>query len=263
MSIVLYIYAYCDIVNIFAEKYRRCLCKLIHDIADIIYAECLPLLIVQKIQRRKFLFHQLCRFGPRVYKRNALSHYIAYYVTYYGIVRTAHYERVDALLLQRRQILARHGLDLLARGHPGLDELDESGARLLADRQGLVLLTDDGDYAHRMLSPKKAIFKRYQAVLDGPADDRHVALFHEGTSLEDGTRCLPAKLTILRAGDRPLVEVEICEGKYHQIKRMFEAVGRKVLWLKRYAIGGLVLDPSLPEEKCRELTPEETAAVFF
>ena len=135
--------------------------------------------------------------------------------------------------------------------------------RLDKDTHGLVLLTDDGDYAHRMLSPKKAIFKRYQAVLDGPADDRHVALFHEGTSLEDGTRCLPAKLTILRAGDRPLVEVEICEGKYHQIKRMFEAVGRKVLWLKRYAIGGLVLDPSLPEEKCRELTPEETASVFF
>ena len=135
--------------------------------------------------------------------------------------------------------------------------------RLDKDTHGLVLLTDDGDYAHRMLSPKKAIFKRYQAVLDGSADDRHVALFHEGTSLEDGTRCLPAKLTILRAGDRPLVEVEICEGKYHQIKRMFEAVGRKVLWLKRYAIGGLVLDPSLPEEKCRELTPEETASVFF
>lgn len=135
--------------------------------------------------------------------------------------------------------------------------------RLDKDTHGLVLLTDDGDYAHRMLSPKKAIFKRYQAVLDGPVDEGHAALFRQGTSLEDGTRCLPAKLTILRAGAQPLVEVEICEGKYHQIKRMFEAVGRKVLWLKRYAIGGLALDPSLPEEKCRELTPEETASVFL
>ena len=133
--------------------------------------------------------------------------------------------------------------------------------RLDKDTHGLVLLTDDGDYAHRMLSPKKAIFKRYQAVLDGPADDRHVALFHEGTSLEDGTRCLPAKLTILRAGDRPLVEVEICEGKYHQIKRMLAARGKPVVYLKRLTMGPLMLDPVLERGEWRPLSAEEVAAL--
>ena len=135
--------------------------------------------------------------------------------------------------------------------------------RLDKDTVGLVLITDDGDFAHRMLSPRHDIVKRYQAVIDAPVTEEHIRIFADGTSLADGTRCLPAKLQVLKPGENPLVEIHISEGKYHQIKRMFEAVGRKVLWLKRYAIGGLVLDPSLPEEKCRELTPEETASVFF
>lgn len=134
--------------------------------------------------------------------------------------------------------------------------------RLDKDTHELVLLTDDGDYAHRILSPKKAVFKRYRAVLDGSVTEHHIQLFRDGTSLPDGTPCLPAKLQVVEPGDTPLVEIEIQEGKYHQIKRMFSAVDRKVLWLKRYAIGGLTLDPSLAEGECRELTDEERASAL-
>ncbi len=135
--------------------------------------------------------------------------------------------------------------------------------RLDKDTHGLVLLTDDGDFAHRILSPKKAVFKRYRAILDGPVGSDLVEVFRQGTSLPDGTPCLPAKLRVVKQGDNPLVEIEIQEGKYHQIKRMFAAADRKVLWLKRYAIGGLTLDPSLPEGKCRELNDEEKASVLL
>lgn len=135
--------------------------------------------------------------------------------------------------------------------------------RLDKDTHGLLILTDDGDFAHRMLSPRKAIVKRYLAVVDGPVEDSHIAGFEKGTSLADGTRFLPAKCRIVKPGDHPLVEMCICEGKYHQIKRMFGHIGRKVLWLKRCAIGALELDEGLEEGACRELTPPERASVFF
>lgn len=134
--------------------------------------------------------------------------------------------------------------------------------RLDKDTVGLVLLTDDGDFAHRMLSPRKEIEKCYQARIDAPVTQEHIRIFAQGTSLEDGTLCLPAKLRVLDQADQPLVEVRICEGRYHQIKRMFASVGRKVLWLKRISIGGLGLDSTLKEGKCRELTETEKAAVF-
>lgn len=134
--------------------------------------------------------------------------------------------------------------------------------RLDKDTVGLVLITDDGDYAHRLLSPARAIYKRYQAVIDAPVTAEHVQRFAQGTSLSDGTRCLPAKLQILRDGDQPLVEVSICEGKYHQIKRMFGALDRKVLWLKRVSMGSLELDENLKEGECRLLQDGETALVF-
>lgn len=134
--------------------------------------------------------------------------------------------------------------------------------RLDKDTVGLVIITDDGDFAHRMLAPKKEIVKRYQAVVDGPVGDEEAAVFAAGTSLEDGTRCRPAKLRIVEPGDHPLVEVEITEGRYHQIKRMFLSVNRRVLWLKRMSIGKLVLDSALKEGECREIGPEERADVF-
>lgn len=134
--------------------------------------------------------------------------------------------------------------------------------RLDKDTVGLVLITDDGDFAHRLLSPKKKVFKTYRAIIDGPVTAAHIAAFAAGTSLEDGTRCLPAFLQVVQEGERPLVEIRISEGKYHQIKRMFEAVGRKVLWLKRISMGGLSLDPSLKEGECREITEEEKNSIL-
>ncbi len=134
--------------------------------------------------------------------------------------------------------------------------------RLDKDTVGLTLITDDGDFAHRMLSPRRHVDKTYHAVVDGPVTDEQVSAFTKGLLLEDGTLCLPAKLQILKAGPHPLVEIVIHEGKYHQIKRMFGTFGHKVLWLKRVAIGGLWLDNHLEEGGSRELSDEEIGLVW-
>lgn len=134
--------------------------------------------------------------------------------------------------------------------------------RLDKDTVGLVIITDDGDFAHRMLAPKKDIVKRYQAIIDAPVGNEEISAFASGTSLEDGTVCRPAQLTILEDKAQPLVEIAITEGRYHQIKRMFHAVNRKVLWLKRVSIGGLPLDGDLREGECREITLSEKASIF-
>ena len=104
--------------------------------------------------------------------------------------------------------------------------------------------------------------KRYLARLDGPVTREHIERFAAGTSLEDGTRCLPAFLRVAEDGAEPLAEISIQEGKYHQIKRMFLSVNRKVLWLKRISMGGLELDPTLPEGACRLLSAAEKEAVL-
>ncbi|MBQ3133258.1 MAG: rRNA pseudouridine synthase [Clostridia bacterium] len=134
--------------------------------------------------------------------------------------------------------------------------------RLDKDTHGLVILTDDGDFAHRMLSPKNAIYKHYLAVLDAPVDPSVPAAFADGTSFVDGTPCLPATLTVLEDGDTPLVDIAVCEGKFHQVKRMCGAHGLGVNWLKRVSIGGLKLDESLDEGACRLLTDEELSSIF-
>ena len=134
--------------------------------------------------------------------------------------------------------------------------------RLDKDTTGLVLLTDDGDWAHRLTAPKKEIYKVYRATLDAPVTPEMIRAFAAGTALPDGTPCRPARLTVLEPGDTPLAEIAICEGKYHQVKRMFGAHGIGVLSLCRLSIGGLTLDENLPEGECRELTDDEKTAVF-
>lgn len=134
--------------------------------------------------------------------------------------------------------------------------------RLDKDTVGLVLLTDDGAYAHRLLSPRKHVEKCYHVLVDGAVLPEHIDAFRRGTGLQDGTVCRPARLRVLEDGEHPLAEVVITEGRYHQIKRMFAAVGRHVLWLKRVSIGGLALDEKLKEGECRELTEPEKEAVF-
>lgn len=129
--------------------------------------------------------------------------------------------------------------------------------RLDKDTEGLLLLTDDGALAHRLLSPKKHVDKRYYARLDGPLGPADQAAFREGIVLADGTRCMSAELELL--GDGREVLVTLHEGKFHQIKRMTLSRGVAVCYLKRLSMGPLHLDPGLPKGGWRLLTDEEVA----
>ena len=129
--------------------------------------------------------------------------------------------------------------------------------RLDKDTEGLLLLTDDGELAHRLLSPKKHVDKTYYAKIDGQITEEHVKQFREGLDIGDEKKTLPAVLMILLSGPVSEIEVTIHEGRFHQIKRMFEAVGCKVTYLKRLSMGSLVLDETLPLGEYRPLTEAE------
>lgn len=133
--------------------------------------------------------------------------------------------------------------------------------RLDIDTEGMLLLTNDGQLAHNLLSPVKHVDKRYYALIDGVVTQDDIVSFKEGVVLDDGYRTMPAELEILPCdisrANRSEIEVVLHEGKFHQVKRMFEAVGKKVIYLKRIQMGGLKLDESLKPGECRELTPEE------
>ena len=130
--------------------------------------------------------------------------------------------------------------------------------RLDKDTTGLLFLTTDGELNHRLLSPGRHVDKTYLAEVDGPLDETHVAAFAEGLHLSDFD-AQPAKLEIIAAQSG---RVTVHEGKFHQIKRMFSAVGREVTKLHRETFGSLVLDPNLPEGQWRELTGEELSALY-
>lgn len=129
--------------------------------------------------------------------------------------------------------------------------------RLDKDTTGFVLITDDGDFAHRILSPKNHIYKTYHARLSSPLSEESIERLKEGITLLDGTSLKGASVKILEDSEAPLAEISICEGKYHQVKRMFAASGSRVTELKRVKMGNLPLDFDLPEGECREITPEE------
>lgn len=129
--------------------------------------------------------------------------------------------------------------------------------RLDKDTEGLLILTNNGKLGHKLLSPKKKVPKRYYAKVTGEIGPEDVESFHNGIVLDDGYRTMPAELKLLQTGDLNEVLVVIQEGKYHQIKRMFQALGKRVVYLKRLAMGELVLDPNLKEGAYRELTNEE------
>ena len=132
--------------------------------------------------------------------------------------------------------------------------------RLDRDTEGLLLITNDGELAHRLLSPKNHVDKVYFARLDAPAGEMERRLFAEGLRVDETLTAMPAQLDILGPGNE--VKVTIREGKFHQIKRMFEAVGREVIYLKRISMGPLVLDESLPPGAYRRLTEEEESAIM-
>ena len=132
--------------------------------------------------------------------------------------------------------------------------------RLDRDTEGLLLITNDGELAHRLLSPKKHVDKVYFARLDAPVGETERRQFAEGLRVDETLTAMPAQLDILGPGNE--VKVTIREGKFHQIKRMFAAVGREVVYLKRLSMGPLVLDGSLPPGAYRRLTEEEESAII-
>ena len=132
--------------------------------------------------------------------------------------------------------------------------------RLDGDTTGFVLITDDGDFAHRILSPKNHIMKTYHATLKKPLTDEDIVKFKKGLTLGDGTKCLEAHVRML-PDKECTAEVIICEGKYHQVKRMFASLGNKVIELRRVKMGELSLDENLSQGECRELTAEELELV--
>lgn len=155
--------------------------------------------------------------------------------------------------------------------------------RLDKDTVGLLIITDDGQLAHRLLAPKRHVDKIYYAEVSGIVTEHDVRRFAGGLKVDESLTALPAKLEILdprpaehekkaglasgqeygpEAGDISRVKISIHEGKYHQIKRMFEAVEKTVVYLKRMEMGGIALDPALSEGESRPLTPEELEMIL-
>lgn len=148
-----------------------------------------------------------------------------------------------------------------------LDLLDERTrndlfpvGRLDKDTEGLLLITNDGDLAHRLLAPKKHVDKVYYADIRGVVTDEHIRQFASGLTLSDGTAVMPGELVIIAVDSTAgtsSIRLTIHEGKFHQVKRMFEAVGTEVTYLKRLSMGPLSLDEKLSPGEYRRLTDEE------
>lgn len=146
-------------------------------------------------------------------------------------------------------------LDLI--DHPLKKQLFPVG-RLDKDTTGLLLITNDGDLSHQLLSPKKHVDKTYIATINGTVDTSMIHRFKEGVVLDDGYKTLPAVLEVIEENtSKSVVKVTIQEGKFHQIKRMFVANNREVLTLKRIQMGTLILDDSLELGQYRPLTDIE------
>lgn len=129
--------------------------------------------------------------------------------------------------------------------------------RLDKDTEGLLLITNDGDLAHRLLAPEKHVDKVYYAEIDGKVTREDAELFRAGVDIGDEKKTMPALLEILSSADRSKVLLTIHEGRFHQVKRMFHAVGKEVVFLRRIRMGPLKLDEKLHPGEYRRLTKEE------
>ena len=129
--------------------------------------------------------------------------------------------------------------------------------RLDKDTEGFLLLSNDGKLAHNLLSPKKNVPKTYYAHVSGVVTETDVEDFNAGVMLDDGYVTKPGKLKIIKSAETSEIELTITEGKFHQVKRMFKAVGKEVVYLKRLSMGPISLDETLPLGMYRELTTEE------
>ena len=133
--------------------------------------------------------------------------------------------------------------------------------RLDIDTEGLLLITNDGALAHDLLSPAKHVEKTYYAVIDGVVTEKDVNSFENGVDIGEEKLTKPGKLRILKSEPESEIELTITEGRFHQVKRMFEAVGKKVLYLKRISMGPLQLTNDLKLGEYRPLTEEEITAL--
>ena len=130
--------------------------------------------------------------------------------------------------------------------------------RLDKDTEGLILLTNDGELAHRLISPKKDVVKKYYVEVSGELKEEHLSIVEAGVMLEDGYKCKPARLEILESSeDKSRANIYITEGKFHQVKRMMKSLETTVTYLKRISIGELILDENLELGEYRHLTNEE------
>ena len=129
--------------------------------------------------------------------------------------------------------------------------------RLDRDTEGLLLITNDGELAHRLLSPKKHVDKVYYVRVQGKLSQEDIRRLAEGIDIGEEKLTLPAQLVILKSGQVSEAEITIQEGKFHQVKRMFHALGKEVVYLKRLRMGILVLDENLKPGEYRKLTEEE------
>lgn len=129
--------------------------------------------------------------------------------------------------------------------------------RLDKDTEGLLLLTNDGQLAHHLTSPRRGIEKTYYAKISGEVTDADVKAFQCGVTLDDGYVTKPGQLSILKSDNISEIELTITEGKYHQVKRMFLAVNHEVIYLKRIRMGDIELDDQLELGSFRELNDEE------
>jgi 16S rRNA pseudouridine516 synthase len=181
-------------------------------------------------------------------------------ITYQG--KLLQYESFVALMLHKpggcitatSDRLQKTVLDYI--DHPRKEELFPVG-RLDIDTEGLVILMNDGDLAHRMLSPKYHVEKTYFVRVNGSLSEEDVTAFAEGMEIGEKKPTLPARLHILKSGEISEAEVTLREGKFHQIKRMFAARGGQVLYLKRISMAGIALDEALAPGMWRELTQDE------
>lgn len=161
----------------------------------------------------------------------------------------------QGILSATEDLRDRTVIDLLSAEHRHFEPFPVG--RLDKDTEGFLLLSNDGKMAHNLLSPKKEVPKTYYAHVAGVVTETDVDSFERGVMLEDGYVTKPGVLRILKSAEVSEIELTITEGKFHQVKRMFESVGKKVIYLKRQSMGPLQLDPTLPLGNYRELTEEE------
>lgn len=172
-----------------------------------------------------------------------------------GVITATRDEKEQTVLdILRSELLKQNHGDLA--GIP-VKEISPVG-RLDKDTVGLLLLTNHGELAHSLLSPKKHVPKKYFVKTDGPISDEMATSLEAGIVIGPGEKTLPAVIED-RNDDQCLIT--ITEGKYHQVKRMFQAVGRNVVYLKRLSMGTLILDERLGEGQLRKLTKEEVDAL--